>query len=219
MSFFNILNRRCILFSAMVAFSLYGCSSKQEASDEEAQEPVDAAPVDPAAAPAPSDAPPAPAEGPGVGSTSGPSAPAVPSSIGSVPAAGASDASMNSSHRVMYVKASGAKLFDKASKDASVVGKLKKGDHLLVTIEGDWARTEQGQFVPLNSLSQKGVGRPKTPAHWSGGSKSSHRAAKGKAMKTAPAPAAAESAGKSPEPTPDVQPAADGADKEPAAKN
>ena len=197
--------RRNILFAAFSALIIAGCASKsndENGEEQEEQEAVSAAePTSSPAAPPPDTAAPelaapelavpeaaAPDAGPRGGSVAAPSA--------SEP--------MNSTRRVLYVKAGGAKVYDKAAKGA-VVGKLSKGNHLLVTVEGDWARTDDGRFIPMSSLSMKGVGRLKSQANWSGGSKKSHKAAKvkkAKVIKTA-APAAAPAA------APEVAPSAD----------
>ncbi len=75
----------------------------------------------------------------------------------------------SSSRRVMYVKVDGAVLRDSPDASGQVASKLSKGDHMLVTIEGDWARTDSGKFISMKSLSEKGVGKKKSKPRWSGG--------------------------------------------------
>ena len=149
----------------LTVFYVASCSTKSEddASLEE-NEPVEAS-----AEKVPAD------------SSGSPSAPAASEAIPaeSVAAPAASGASVESSasmassaRRVMYVKSNGVAMREKAEPKAKVVGKLGKGDHILVTIEGEWARTDDGKFISMKSLSEKGIGRVKKDASWSGGGSS-----------------------------------------------
>ena len=104
-------------------------------------------------------APSAPAAEPAAPQLSDPASAAIP-----VPASPSSAAS--GSRRVMYVKSNGTALHDQADAKSKVVGKLHRGDHILVTIEGDWAHTDDGKFIQLKSLSEKGIGHAKTKATW-----------------------------------------------------
>ena len=74
-----------------------------------------------------------------------------------------------SGRRVMYVKVSGAALRETPDPKGKVAGILEKGDHMLVTIQGDWARTDDGKYISMKVLSDKGVGRGKKDATWSAG--------------------------------------------------
>ena len=88
------------------------------------------------------------------------------------------------SQAVYYVKAGGAKLYDQPGKGRST-GALKKGDHVLVSVEGEWARIDNGKFVSMKNLSTKGIARAKSAAIWSKGStKRAYKARK--ANKTPP---------------------------------
>ena len=165
----------------LTVFYVASCSTKSEddASLEE-KEPVEAS-----AEKVPAD------------SSGSPSAPAAPEakpaeSVAAPAASGASvesSASMASSaRRVMYVKSNGVAMREKAEPKAKVVGKLGKGDHILVTIEGEWARTDDGKFISMKSLSEKGIGRVKKDASWSGGVSSAEPVA-AKASESAAEPA------------------------------
>lgn len=174
----SIIKNKIILIGTVAALALSGCSStKEDDSTLEAEEPVDAAPqasTKPEAVPSSSVALPGAAESSGSAqvSTVQSSAPAAPAAM------------MNSSRRVMYVKVDGAVLRDKADPKAKVIGKLDKGDHLLVSVEGDWAHTDDGKFISTKVLSDKGIGRKKNGAAWSGGSKSAGALPKMEPVKT-----------------------------------
>ncbi|MCX6124074.1 MAG: hypothetical protein NTV34_04905 [Proteobacteria bacterium] len=47
-----------------------------------------------------------------------------------------------------------------------MVGRLNKGDHVLVDIAGEWARTSEGHFVSMNSLIEKGISKKKGRNAW-----------------------------------------------------
>lgn len=162
MQLVNFYQKLClsILFASLSAVLISACAStpaEQEGSEETASDAAAATHADSSAPPAPdSAAAPAPEAPPGGGSGVG-----APSESPSM------QQPMNSSRRVLYVKVGGAKIFDKAG-GGSVVGKLKKGDHMLVNVEGDWARTDDEKFISMKNLSSKGVGRAKPAAAWSG---------------------------------------------------
>ena len=165
----------------LTVFYVASCSTKSEDDTSlEEKEPVEAS-----AEKVPAD------------SSGSPSAPAAPEakpaeSVAAPAASGASvesSASMASSaRRVMYVKSNGVAMREKAEPKAKVVGKLGKGDHILVTIEGEWARTDDGKFISMKSLSEKGIGRVKKDASWSGGVSSAEPVA-AKASESAAEPA------------------------------
>jgi hypothetical protein len=136
-----------------------GCASNSENDDSmEAGEPVDAAAAPEEKSP---EAPTPPA-----------SSIAVPSDPAGQPAVAAPSAAplMKTGRRVMYVKVNGAVLRETADPKGKALGKLDKGDHILVTVEGDWARTDDGKYISAKVLSDKGIGRGKKDARWSGGS-------------------------------------------------
>jgi hypothetical protein len=144
---------------AVTPLMMPGCASKSENDDSmEAGEPVDAAAAPDAKAP---EAPTPPS-----------SSIAVPSDPAGQPAVAAPSAAplMKTGRRVMYVKVNGAVLRETADPKGKAVGKLDKGDHILVTVEGDWARTDDGKFISAKVLSDKGIGRGKKDAQWTGGS-------------------------------------------------
>jgi hypothetical protein len=73
---------------------------------------------------------------------------------------------MNTSRRVMYVKVDSAVLREQPEAKAKVVGTASQGDHFLVSVDGDWAKTEDGRYISMKVLSEKGVGRAKKSAEW-----------------------------------------------------
>ena len=171
----------CIVASA----NFVSCSSSKEENDTslEATEPKeeDAATADAAdktEAPAAKTAKEAPATPAAVSVPM--AAPSAPSPAGSGSGAAAS---ASAGRRVMYVKTDNTPMREAADAKGKVVGKLNKGDHILVTIDGAWSRTDDGKFIATKSLSEKGIGRGKADATWGGGGAA--------ASDTPPAPSAA----------------------------
>jgi len=68
---------------------------------------------------------------------------------------------------VQYVKSKNCPLVD--APGGKVVGKLTRGEHLLVWTEGEWSKTSDGHYVATKHLSKKGVARVRTPATWKSG--------------------------------------------------
>lgn len=69
----------------------------------------------------------------------------------------------SSDSRVYYVSVASAALHNGPSASAASVGNLKKGDPVLVKIEGAWANVLNRGFVEVASLSQTPVGRSSAP--------------------------------------------------------
>ncbi|MDQ3235817.1 MAG: hypothetical protein M3Q07_28750 [Pseudobdellovibrionaceae bacterium] len=65
---------------------------------------------------------------------------------------------------VRYVTPGGSKLYDKPN--GSTLRNLEQGDHPLVNDEGEWARTSDGYYVPLASLTAAPIARLKQPKEW-----------------------------------------------------
>ena len=84
---------------------------------------------------------------------------------GSAPAAGGFSAPP-SDVRVYYVNASNASLHDSPSASSQSVGALKKGDPVLVKVEGSWANVVNRGWVELASLSMGPVNRSKPAKSW-----------------------------------------------------
>jgi hypothetical protein len=133
-----------------LALAFNGCSSSgEDDASLEVTDPVEAAPQDSAE------------------TTEQP--PALVDSTAPVPAqpeAQSSGTVMNTSKRVLYVKVDTAVLREQADAKAKIVGKANRGDHFLVSIEGDWAKTEDGKYISMKVLSERGIGRQKKSADW-----------------------------------------------------
>ena len=67
---------------------------------------------------------------------------------------------------VMYIKIKSAKVYASPDSKAQVVAQLEKGDHMLVTVEGGWAKLSTNGYIELKSLSSKAVGRPRRGGNW-----------------------------------------------------
>jgi len=78
----------------------------------------------------------------------------------------AAPAGMTGDRVVRYVKTSGSAVHSGPSDSAPTVKTLEQGDHLLVTVEGTWARVGDGQFVATKHLSAKAVPRMKKTNEW-----------------------------------------------------
>lgn len=135
---------------------LGACSSSEE--EEGISEPIAAESADTTEAAVPPPAPVAP-ESQTVEPVSEPATSAAPpATVGG-----------SATRRVMYVKANGTAVREKADAKSRVLSKLNRGDHILVTIEGDWAHTDEGGYIAMKGLSEKGIGRTKGSVRWSGG--------------------------------------------------
>ncbi len=164
---------RQILFSVLfLSIAIQGCSSTEDDASMESTEPVEAAPADassqaqPAADQAqPSEEAKAQAEAPPPALETPPAAASTPTPT-KESAVEASGAPMNTSRRVMYVKVDSAVLREQPEAKSKVVGTASRGDHFLVSVEGDWAKTEDGRYISMKVLSEKGVGRSKKSADW-----------------------------------------------------
>ena len=71
-----------------------------------------------------------------------------------------------SGKRVLYVSANKAVMRDGPTESAKIIKKLRKGDHFLFSVEGEWAKTDEGGYVSMKNLSEKGVGRKKSKPKW-----------------------------------------------------
>jgi hypothetical protein len=68
---------------------------------------------------------------------------------------------------VRFVTENGVSVYSQAKAGASEVGKLNKGDRILVIEEGDWARITDSMFIKVEDLSSKAVARERTKRVWS----------------------------------------------------
>jgi len=65
---------------------------------------------------------------------------------------------------VRYVIKGGTPVFDAPA--GRQIRSLGQGDHILVAVEGEWARVHDGTFVRAADLSEKAVPRPRSRAKW-----------------------------------------------------
>ena len=71
--------------------------------------------------------------------------------------------------RVVRYARGDARLYAAANSSGSSVGRLAKGDVVLVTYEGNWARLDNGQYVDGSTLSARGVGKARGANGWASG--------------------------------------------------
>lgn len=150
-----------------------GCTKKDENLDGEV-EPVEATGAEEAAVP------PAP---PAVEQSTSPATTVETGGVTSAPSTVAPSGS--ATRRVLYVKTNGTAVREKPENNARVLSKLDRGDHLLVNIEGEWARTDQGGYISMKALSEKGIGRTRAAVRWRGGNGEAASGATSKAAKKA----------------------------------
>jgi hypothetical protein len=156
--------KQYIVIASLVAMCLASCSTNNSEDDAslQAEEPVAAASESPESSSEPStEASQSPEAKPATSVATDTVAPAPTESV----------ALQASARRVMYVKYDGVAIREKADAKSKRLGKLKKGDHVLVTLEGEWARTDDGKFIAIKGLSERGVGPSKKEATWSSGGK------------------------------------------------
>jgi len=141
--------------AATLALALGGCSSKQQEEEVTATEDTTAesAPEE-TVEPAAESLAPETAE-----SLSEGVAPAQPQNAEATTSSGAS---------VKYVSAESCPVLD--APNGKEVGKLTRGEHILVWNEGEWSKTPEGHYVASKHLSAKGIGRERAPAVWGPGS-------------------------------------------------
>lgn len=65
---------------------------------------------------------------------------------------------------VVYVSGSSATLYD--APNGKQVGGMERGDYVLASAEGEWAKTHDGKYVRASELSTKAVGRKRTRSQW-----------------------------------------------------
>lgn len=175
-SFYKTLTSSLGLAMMISVLALQGCtSSDEDDASLEATEPVEAAPTESSetgaevSAPAESIAP-SPSDGALVAPADQP--PAAPTEV--VPPTPPSSVEtsgqvMDTSRRVLYVKVDTAVIREQPDVKSKVVGKAHRGDHFLVSIDGEWAKTSDGKFISMKVLSERAVGREKKPANWGQG--------------------------------------------------
>lgn len=66
---------------------------------------------------------------------------------------------------VRFIPASGTPLYADSS-GGSVIGKLAKGDTVLVAIQGEWAQVPNRGWIKTSSLSERPIGRDKSSNPW-----------------------------------------------------
>ncbi len=83
------------------------------------------------------------------------------------PAPAQGNATVDKNRVVRYVSGDQVTIAAEPKDGAPVVGKLVKGDRVLVVEQGGWGKIGDGMFVNLKNLSNKGVPAERQPAQWS----------------------------------------------------
>ena len=117
----------------------------KEAAEPQASEPAPAAEATAAAEPAPAPAP---------------TAAAAPAPTP------APTATVEKNRVVRFVSAEEAAITVEPKDGAATVGKLVKGDKVMVVEQNGWGRITDNKFVKLDHLSNKGVAHDRQPAVW-----------------------------------------------------
>ena len=85
---------------------------------------------------------------------------------GSSSVSAAAATSQTTGRVLRYVSASEAKMFAEPKRTAKVVTTLKKGDRVIVTVEGEWSKVHQGMYLRSDKLSAKAVAKVRRKAVW-----------------------------------------------------
>ncbi len=75
-------------------------------------------------------------------------------------------ASVDKSRVVRFVSGDQVTIASEPKDGAAVVGKLVKGDRVLIVEQNGWGKIADGMFVNLKHLSPKGVPAERQPAQW-----------------------------------------------------
>lgn len=139
-----------------------GCSGSQQEEEK-----LEATPAEEAAPAAPAEAEAEATETEEVEATGDEAAVAVPATnVTEVPTTPAVNSTVDKNRVVRYVNSGEVVVRGQPNDKSEAVGKLSKGDMILV-IEGDgWGKISENMFIRLDSLSKKAVPRDRTPAVW-----------------------------------------------------
>jgi hypothetical protein len=74
--------------------------------------------------------------------------------------------SPSSDARVMYIKAGRSNVYQTQNAEGASLRRLDRGDHVVVVLEGEWARVTTGGYIQASQLSEAGVGRVRTAGVW-----------------------------------------------------
>ncbi len=78
----------------------------------------------------------------------------------------ATNATVDKSRVVRFVAGDHVTIASEPKDGAAVVGKLVKGDRVLIVEQNGWGKIADGMFVNLKHLSHKGVPAERQPAQW-----------------------------------------------------
>ena len=81
-------------------------------------------------------------------------------------AAPASTGSVDKNRVVRYVSTDEGIIRSQPNDTAEQVGRLQKGDMILVVEENGWCKISESMFIKSNTVTPKAVARKRTPASW-----------------------------------------------------
>jgi hypothetical protein len=86
--------------------------------------------------------------------------------VAEVPSTPSMNSAVDKSRVVRYVSKDQATVHGQPDEKAETVGKLMKGDMILVVETNGWGKISDTMYIRLNSLSKKAVPRTRNPAVW-----------------------------------------------------
>ncbi len=82
--------------------------------------------------------------------------------------AAAQESAPESGRRVWYVKSKGASVYDSMQAGANEIRKVRRGDPVLISIQGEWGKISENQWIRMSDLAQEPVGRERKGGKWDG---------------------------------------------------
>ena len=83
-----------------------------------------------------------------------------------VPAVQPAQISDPTGRSVWYVRANATPVHSQPNTSADSIGKLNRGDNVLIKVDGDWGELSPGRWVQIEGLSRKPVGRNRNSKAW-----------------------------------------------------
>lgn len=78
----------------------------------------------------------------------------------------AAPVAMDSGRVVRFVNSDNVAVYSEANSSASAVASMRKGDAVVVSLNGEWAMVAEGRYIAATDLSEMAVGRAKASNNW-----------------------------------------------------